>query len=239
MTPEKLVEELKMACPQGLKSVVLYGSAAAGDHTGKRSDYNILVIAENLGLETLNAISKTAAKWAQAGNPSPLMFTEERLRQATDVFPVELLDIRECHKVLYGDDPVCDLEIDTRNLRLQIEHELRGKLIQLRQHYLLTGQKSKAVGDLMIQSLSTFLVLFRAALRLFDESVPLKKIEALEKLATHLAFDVSVFITVQQLKDGTIKAKSVDMDKLFGTYLETVECVVDAVDRHINKGENA
>lgn len=237
MNPEKLVEELKQACPAGLKSVVLYGSAAAGDHAGKRSDYNVLVVTENLGLDTLDALSKTATRWAQAGNPAPLLFTEERLAQATDVFPVELLDIRECHKVLHGDDPVVDLAIDTRNLRLQIEHELRGKLIQLRQHYLLTGGKPKAVADLMAGSLSTFLVLFRASLRLFEETVPQKKLDALEKLATHLEFDVSLFKTVQQLKDGTIKAKDVAVVELFGNYLKTIECVIDAVDAYIHKGE--
>ncbi len=237
MTPDKLVEELKLACPAGLTSVVLYGSAAAGDHAGNRSDYNILVITEDLGLARLKALSKTAAKWAQAGNPAPLLFTVERLMQSTDVFPIELLDIKECHKVLHGSDLVSDLNIDTKNLRLQIEHELRGKLIKLRQHYLLAGRKPKTVADLMIESLSSFLVLFRAALRLFEDPVPLKKLEALEKLATHIAFDVSVFKTIQQLKDGSTKTKDVAVDELFGTYLETIESVIDAVDACIHGGE--
>lgn len=237
MTPEKLVEELKRSCPNGLKSVVLYGSAAAGDHSGKQSDYNVLVVAEELGIETLNALSKTATAWSKAGNPAPLLFTEERLAQATDVFPIELLDIRECHKVLHGEDLVQGLEIDTKNLRLEIEHELRGKLIRLRQHYLLTQGKSKAVADLMIQSLSTFLVLFRASLRLFGEEIPQQKFPALEQLATHLEFDGSVFQTVQNLKDGTQKTKDVAVEELFSNYLKTVECVIDAVDAYIHKGE--
>ncbi|WP_372845688.1 hypothetical protein [Pontiella sp.] len=237
MTPEKLVEELKKACPTGLKSVVLYGSAAAGDHTGKRSDYNVLVVTEDLGTATLDALSKTAAKWAQAGNPAPLLFTQERLAQATDVFPIELLDIRECHKILHGGNLVAELEIDTKNLRLQLEHELRGKLIRLRQAYLLTGGKPKAVADLMVQSLSTFLVLFRAALRLFGDRVPQPKFEALEELAGHLDFDVAVFRQVQELKDGTQKPKDVAVGELFNTYLKTIECVIDAVDAFIHKGE--
>ncbi len=237
MTPEKLVEELKQACPKGLKSVILYGSAAAGDHSGKQSDYNVLVVTKDLGIDTLDAISKTATAWSKAGNPAPMLFTEERLAQATDVFPIELLDIRECHRVLHGVDLVAGLEIDTKNLRLEIEHELRGKLIRLRQSYLLTQGKSKAVADLMIQSLSTFLVLFRASLRLFEEVVPQKKFQALEQLATHLAFDPAVFQTVQQLKDGSKKVKEVAVEELFSTYLKTIECVIDAVDAYIHKGE--
>ena len=236
MNPEKLVEELKQACPMGLKSVILYGSAAAGDYVGKQSDYNVLVITKDLGIGTLNAISKTASAWAKAGNPAPLLFTEERLEQATDVFPIELLDIRECHKILFGEDLVQGLEIDTKNLRLQIEHELRGQLIHLRQSYLLTQGKSKAVADLMVGSLSTFLVLFRASLRLFEDFVPQKKFQALEKLSTHLKFDGSVFQTVQQLKDGTKKPKDVAVEELFNNYLKTIECVIDAVDAYIHKG---
>lgn len=236
MNPEKLVEELKLACPDGLKSVVLYGSAAAGDHVGTQSDYNVLVVTEDLDIGTLTAISKTAAAWAKVGNPAPLLFTAERLAKATDVFPIELLDIRECHTVLYGEDLVSGLEIDTKNLRLEIEHELRGKLIRLRQSYLLTQGKSKAVADLMTQSLSTFLVLFRAALRLFEDSVPQKKFEALGKLSTHLKFDGSVFQNVQQLKDGSKKTKDVAIEDLFSTYLKTIECVIDAVDAYIHKG---
>jgi len=238
MTPDKLVEELKNCCPDGLRSIILYGSAAAGDHAGRRSDYNILVVTQDLDIGTLDALSKTATRWAQAGNPPPLLFTVERLAQTTDVFPVELLDIRECHRVLHGDDLVADLEIDTRNLRLQIEHELRGKLIQLRQHYLLTGGKPKAVADLMIESLSTFLVLFRAALRLFESGVPVRKIPAVERLAVHLDFDAAVFRTVQQLKDGSLKPKDLEVGNLFSQYLKTIECVIDAVDACIHKGDS-
>ena len=165
------------------------------------------------------------------------MFTQERLAQATDVFPIELLDIRECHKILFGEDLVTNLDIDTKNLRLQIEHELRGKLIHLRQSYLKTGGKAKAVTDLMVKSLSTFLVLFRASLRLFGEEIPQKKMDALDKLAGHLDFDTQVFKTVQDLKDGTKKPKDVPVGELFNTYLETIECVIDAVDAYIHKGE--
>jgi len=235
MTPEKLVEGFQKACPEGLKSILLYGSAAAGDHTGKKSDYNVLVVVDHLGIDRLNALSKTATAWANAGNPAPLLFTEERLAQATDVFPIELLDITECHKVLFGSDAAQGLEISTENLRLQIEHELRGALIRLRQSYLLTQGKEKAVANLMVGSLSTFLVLFRAALRLFNEQVPQKKFQALEKLAEHLSFDVTVFQALEKLKDGSTKTKDVDVPELFNNYLKTVERVIDAVDAHIQQ----
>jgi hypothetical protein len=238
MTLEKLTDELKQACGTNLKSVILYGSAAAGDHAGKRSDYNVLVVTEGLGRNELLAFSKTAKAWAKAGNPAPLLLTMARLNKSTDVFPVELLDIKECHKILYGDDVVSGLDIRTDNLRLQIEHELRGNLIQLRQQYLLAAGSAKEVCNLMVRSLSSFLVLFRASLRLFADSVPQKKFQALEKLNETVPVPLDVFRKVQELKDGSLKPKAVDAETLFEEYIQTIECVTDAVDAHIQK-ENA
>jgi len=205
MKLEQLTQGLKKACGENLKSVILYGSAAAGDHAGKRSDYNVLVVAGELSKDALQAFSKTAKAWARAGNPAPLLFTMERLKKSTDVFPVELLDIKECHQILFGEDVVSDLEISTANLRLQIEHELRGNLIQLRQQYLLASGNAKEVCGLMVRSLSSFLVLFRASLRLFATDIPQKKFQALEKLNETIPVPCDVFQNVQNLKDGSLK----------------------------------
>ena len=235
MELKKLTQELKKACGENLKSVILYGSAAAGDHAGKRSDYNVLVVAGELSKDALQAFSKTAKAWARAGNPAPLLFTMERLKKSTDVFPVELLDIKECHQILFGEDVVSDLEISTANLRLQIEHELRGNLIQLRQQYLLASGNAKEVCGLMVRSLSSFLVLFRASLRLFATDIPQKKFQALEKLNETIPVPCEVFRKVQQLKDGSLKAKNVDADAIFEEYIKTIESVTDAVDAHIQQ----
>ncbi len=235
MKLEKLTQELETACGENLKSVILYGSAAAGDHAGKKSDYNVLVVASNLGRDALKAFSKTAKAWARAGNPAPLLFTMDRLKKSTDVFPVELLDIKECHKILTGEDVVSDLDISTDNLRLQVEHELRGNLIQLRQQYLLSAGNSKEVCNLMVRSLSSFLVLFRASLRLFTNDIPQKKFQALEKLNETIPVPLDVFRKVQELKDGSLKPKAVDAEALFEEYIKTIECVIDAVDAHIHK----
>jgi len=239
MTPEKLTEKLLKAAPDRIKAVVLYGSAAAGDHAGRKSDYNILVITDGLSADLLKSFSSVARQWAKAGNPPPLLFTEEQLGRSADVFPIELLDIRECHRVLTGSDLISTLEFSTENLRLEIEHELRGKLIQLRQRYLLTADRPKETVQLMTESLSTFLVLFRAALRLFETQVPQPKLEALEELTRHIPFDTDVFETVAQIKAGELKPGRINAEVTFKKYLTAIETVVYAVDQFIHPEENA
>lgn len=241
MKPEQLVKQLTSVSSLNLRSVILYGSAAAGDHTGKRSDYNILVITEKLDLPELEILSKPTVAWTRAGNPPPLLFTIERLKKSADVFPIELLDMKESHIVLFGEDVLEEVEVSSANLRLELEHELKGKLIQLRERFLTTPTRPRAVADLLITSLSTFLVLFRAALRLFQDNIPAKKMDALKALADHIPCDPSVFETIQALKEGREKIREHDIINMFDRYLRTVENVVDAVDSYIhktNEGEN-
>ena len=177
-------------------------------------------------------MSKPSAAWRKAGNPSPLFFTMERLQKSADVFPIEILDIKESHRVLSGEDVLDQIEVHTENLRLILEHQLKSSLIRLREGFLLTEGKSKRVLELMIDSISTILVLFRAALRIYQDEVPPRKMDALSALASHLRFDESVFVTIEDLKEGLGGGKEINTLDLFDTYLTTIESVVDMVDQH-------
>ncbi len=233
MTPEQLAERLKTALPSALRAVVLYGSAATGDHIAGRSDYNVLVVASPLGKAELDALAPAAQEWARDGHRPPLLFTPAQLAASADSFPIEILDIQKCHRLLFREDPLAGVHVAFENLRLELERELKAKLLHLRESYLLAAGKPKRVAELLAASLSSFLVLFRAALRLYQDEVPMPKLEALRALATHLGFDPQVFLTIQQLKEGKLKARDVSPPDLFAQYLAAVEAIVEAVDRRI------
>jgi predicted nucleotidyltransferase len=235
LKPEDLVQKLQHVLGPKVRSVILYGSAAAGDHVGKRSDYNILVVVDNLGIQELTVLSKPSAAWRKAGNPSPLFFTLDRLQKSADVFPIEVLDIKEAHKILMGEDVLAQVEVHRENLRLVIERELKSSLIRLREDFLLTEGKPRRVVEMVIESLSTILVLFRAALRLYQAEVPIRKIDAMKELTKHIQFDESVFLTIEDLKEGRQRSKDLDPLELFDRYLRTVESVVDVVDAHVHR----
>jgi hypothetical protein len=232
MTPEQLAKQLKQALPGGLRSVVLYGSAAAGDHIPGKSDFNILVVADPLGLAELNALAAPAVAWAKAGNRPPLLFTPQQLAASGDAFPIELLDMQQSRKVLFGDDPLRSVSINPAHLRVQLEREWKAKLLQLRERYLLTRGKPAPVLDLLTASLSAVLVLCRATLRLYQSDVPSQKLDALRVLAQRINFDPQVFLTIHELKAGRRKSRDVAAIGVFETYLKTVEQIAEAVDRY-------
>ena len=231
MTLQQLTDELQAALTTGLKSVLLYGSAVAGDHISGKSDYNILVVAEPLGVEQLKAVAKTAAKWTKAGNRPPLLFTPSQLAQSADVFPIEILDMQQASKVLFGENPLKTVKVDPTDLRLQIERELKTKLLRLRERYMMALGDQKLIAELLTSSLSSFTVLFRAALRLWQNDIPTVKSEAVAALAMHVEFDTEVFAKVKEMKEGKSRHGDLNSDALFAKYLVAIETIAEAVDR--------
>jgi hypothetical protein len=237
MTPRQLTDKLQAACGARLRSVILYGSAAAGDFSRKRSDYNVLVVLDQIGMDELKAIAKATRPWTRAGNPPPVLFTADRLARSADVFAIEIADMKTNRRVLFGDDAVASLEVDDGNLRRQLESELESALIALRERYLLTRGRPRDVTELLIQSSTAFLVLFRAALRLYQGDVPAHKIDTLKALERHIAFDPGPFQIVEQMKKSR-RVPGTAPDALFARYLRTTEVVVDAIVNFLHREDS-
>lgn len=231
---EQLVNDLRTALGPSLKSVVLYGSAAAGDFVPGISAHDVLIVVEPLGALQLAAASAALAWWEQAGNPHPQLFTPQELQSSADVFPIEIADMQQSHRVLFGPDPLSGMKIDVPHYRIQLERELKTRLLQLRRQYLACAGEEQRIARLMVASVSTFLVLLRAALRLYNDSVPSEKIQALDQLAAHIPFDPEPFRAVLSLKHQKPKPPPGEMQTLFGKYLSSIDHVVHAVDRHLH-----
>lgn len=233
MTPEILTEKMLGLCGDNLSSVVLYGSSVAGDKL-KDSDYNVLVVLNRLDSEALRTMTGLCSLWNKDGNPAPLLFAKETLLRSADVFPVEFSDLIQTHKVIYGPNPFAGMTIDPAHLRLQLEHELKTKLILLRGRYLVAKGEAKEVEALLVSSVSSFLTLFKAILRLYGENPPAKKMEVLPLLAKHFKIDIEIFTIVWELKEGK-KCQDLTSVQLFGRYLTAVQGVTSEVDLWLQK----
>ena len=98
------MDRLKQAQGDRLLSVILYGSAAAGEHNEHFSDLNVLCVLTRITPAELAALGPIFEWWRALGNPSPLLLSEEELRTSTDCFPIEFHDMQERRRVLFGKD---------------------------------------------------------------------------------------------------------------------------------------
>src|SRR6266498_1870574 len=100
-----LVADLRATHGTNLASIVLYGSAAAGDHVELRSDYNLLIALTRITPEDLRQAQAPMREWQRLGHPLPVYFTVEELADAADVFPIEFHQMANARVVLFGKDP--------------------------------------------------------------------------------------------------------------------------------------
>jgi hypothetical protein len=230
MTLDELVSSLKSDFGAQLRTVVLYGSAVAGEHIPNRSNYNVLVLVDALPLDRLLASAAGTRAWTAAGNPPPLLLTVAEWRASSDVFPMEYADILERNRVLYGEPPFDGLSVAPADLRLQVEHQAMGKLLQLRQGALAAGGDAMRQIALLAASLSTIMVVFRAIVRLHGDSPP-TDYEALSRLVAERAgFDPGPFVGVVRHVRGAEPIPPESATIALAGYLEGMERVVAHVD---------
>lgn len=234
MTLEELVSQLRAAFGTELRAVVLYGSAAAGEHLPKKSDYNVLVLVATFAADRLVAASAAVKAWSDAGNPPPLTLTVDEWHGSADIFPIEYSDILDGHRVLFGDF-LTDVRVNPSHLRLQLEHEAMGTLLQLRRGVLAAGNDAKAQLALLEGSSSTVMVVFRAVLRLHGEVPPHDNVELSKKVASAAGMDPAPFVQVVWHKRGETSIRSQDVARVLASYLSGMQQLVHYLDRYTGR----
>jgi hypothetical protein len=230
MTLDELVTQLRAALGTELRTVALYGSAAAGEHNPKTSDHNILVIVDGLGPERLAAVSATMGAWSEAGNTAPLLLTTEEWLSSADIFAMEYADVLQRHRLLHGALPE-GVQVDTQFLRLQLEHEAMGALLQLRRGTLAAGSDRKAVLQLLERSASSVMALFRAVVRLRGDEPTADNAQLCQSVAGTTGLDAAPFIRIVRHRRGEAALKAADAPGVVAGCLDGLQRVVRYLDQ--------
>jgi predicted nucleotidyltransferase len=227
------VDDLRSTHRDNLISVILYGSAAAGDHMHARSDYNILVALKQITPEDLRRSHAPIREWVKVGHPVPVYFTVSELQDAADVFPIEFSGMERSRRVLYGKDVLAGLEFADTNLRHQTEYELRSRLIGLRRSYIPASATVEGLKQLMAESLTSFAALFAAVLTLKGIEAPATKRAIVARTAETVGLDGRPFERVLNIRENNLAENldEISANSLFSQYMEQIEKVIEAVDK--------
>jgi predicted nucleotidyltransferase len=232
-----LIGDLRATHGDNLASVVLYGSAAAGDHVELRSDYNLLIALHRITPEDLRLAQPPMREWQRLGHPLPIYFTVEELSDAADVFPIEFYQMENARIVLHGRDPFEFVKLSDANLRHQAEYELRSKLIQLRRLYIPASVSADKLCDLMSDSLASFAALFRAVLILHGKEAPVAKPDCVRATVQLLKLDHEPFERIFEFRTANARpATEQEANAVFAAYMDQIERVIEVVDEMDPRG---
>jgi hypothetical protein len=228
---DELVARLQSNQGNNLVSVIVYGSAILAPGNPKKSDYQVLIVANRLAANDLRLSRPVVQWWTSHGYPIPVFFTTKELNDSLDVYPIEFRHMKRAYRVLFGKDLLADKEISKASLRWQTEHELRGKLLRLRSLYLPASVSTQDLSGLMTESIVSFVRFMRPILEMIGEEPPLGRLATVKKVGERLHIDTSPLTRVLQLRDNSIELLDMEVHDLFAGYLDCLEKVIEAVDK--------
>src|ERR1700681_4306450 len=200
----ELVSRLKEVSSANLQSVILYGSAARGGYHPDHSDLNVLCVLGSLSVEELSRVAPVVRWWVvEQEEPAPLFFTAEELRQSADVFSIELRDMQDSRRVLFGADLIDGLRVPVNLHRVQVEHELRTVLLKLRNSYFSAPGNAQELTPILRKSFSSVLALLRHVIIAFGEEPPAALRDIIKRATALTHSDASAFETILRLREHT------------------------------------
>lgn len=230
---KELVTKLEHAFSDRLVSVILYGSAASPQHQDRFSDLNVLCVLKQVMPQELMEGEPVLNWWQHKGHPWPLLLSEDEVHNSADCFPLEFHDMKERRRVLYGLDVIADLHIDMRNYRTQVEHDLRSKLLRLRQQGASLLSQSAKLLTLCVDSVNTFCVLGRHALELGGKKPKSERRAVVRQLAEVLNADMKPFEILLDIREDQPEVDPgglADPGELFAQYLVCIGRLIAFVD---------
>jgi hypothetical protein len=225
----EMVSRLEAAASHVVRSVILYGPAAHGDYAKDTRHFYLLIVLRELDLDCIGAVGDPIRWWLKKGEPMPRLMSPGMLREAADVFPIELSDIRDHHVVLFGADAMDKLEVEHDHLRLQCERELREKLMRVQEAFIEADGRDRALTRLLTESYLSFAPVFRGCLRLATRNVPAHDIDVVRAFCKIAGLDAAPFEDIAAMVgDGATRTEAA---ALFDSYYAQLSKVVGAVDR--------
>lgn len=227
---DRVLGDVASAYGTRLLCLALYGSGLDDDYVPGKSDLNFAVVLDRIGIDDLRKLRGLLSAWHGLAVGTPLLIDRDFLQHARDAFPIELEDIRAAHLLLAGDDLFTDLQIAAADLRRELEQEARAKLLRLRVVYAESGGSREDIGELMIQSVKSFVAIMRAILRLLGDEPPMRLLPAITRFEEARGSRLPTIRHIAQVKLGDA-TWSDDADAQFAAYLGEVEAVVAVIDK--------
>lgn len=231
---EAFVNTLKDLFGKDIHSIHVVGSVLTDDFIEGISDLNSVVVFNHLRFDFVERLADLGNTYKKKGISAPWLMDTEYIARSLDVFPLEFLNFKLNHKTIYGEDILGGLEIKKADLRLQIERELKSRLIWLRQGYLSTMGEPKGLVQYMKTMMKSLLPVLRGLCYLYTDEVPVNSAEDLfRKLSEVTGREIVPLRKAWQLRsEGSILNKQ-EINHLYETLYEWLSGLSREVDETI------
>ncbi len=224
------LEPVRAALGHEFLSAYLTGSVLTQGFDPRHSQVNVLLVARALDPGVLDGLARAIPVTKKPPHFEPLFLTRRQIEKSLDTFPIEWLEIQERHLRLEGEDVFEKLEVPRTYLRLQCEHELRGKHIQLRQAFLLSARRPAELEAMLRRTASSFATHFRTLLRLRGEAPPADTAHVIERVADVFGLDAQGLLSAHLVRYAARRYRREEIRSMFRKFLVEIDRLVVGID---------
>ena len=228
---EPFLTELDKLLGSELVAVYRFGSdTGRGRGAGQT---RLLVLVKSIYSALLDKITDPISEARQSGLRVRLDTADNLLRGA-DAFPAFSLELLDHRQLLKGEDALAPLKVETKHLRLHIEHGLRGIYRDLVQAYLDAKFRGEGVKELRQSTRKLFFLLEGALIAAgIDVPKPAELSPILESVTTKLLDqpDEGAWKTLRLFAQDALPLADGGTKRLYGALFRALEQTIDVVDR--------
>jgi len=197
-------DEARAAAGDNLVALVLYGGLARGRYRGPRSNVDLAVVLEDASPERVAEITPLLMAAWRAAHVDAWILARSEIPRLAEVFPTKMLDIRDHHLLLHGEDVFADLEIDRGLLRLRVEQELTNLSLRLRRTLVTLGADPASAAVYLATTARPLAIQLAVLLRLAGRTVPSedRSVAIFAVAAEAFDLDAEALATLAGLRQG-------------------------------------
>lgn len=224
------LQDILAYCKEDILSISVIGSAVTKDFHPKYSDINTLMIVKEIKVSLFDFIAILGKRYGKKKVCAPLIMTNAYIKGSLDVFPLEFLEMKLIHQLVYGNDVFKDMQVKKADVRLQCERELKGKLQHICQSYIKAMGNRTVLTKLFAGLHSRYFPVLRGLLFLYDQKIPQGKGDVIFALEKCFNIDMSVYRKLMEISANNTCPSSDVLREIFEKLYHLLETVIKKVD---------
>lgn len=205
-----------------LVSVFAFGSCVSGDYQTQFSDVNLMVIYSDLNIADLYLVVDFARKWLEKRNFAPRFLSRRNLLTSDKYFQIDMLEMKNSHVTLLGEDLLQQIEIIPTNLHWQVCYEIKAMRSRIKQQFWRTAGDTKAIRFVLVRRFTSLIHITRALLYLMGKEAPVSHTKVMEEGCREFGLDEAFCQSMFSIKFSQASIKKEQAVQGFVSLMEAV-----------------
>ncbi len=213
-------------------SLYIIGSAVTRDFHTVHSDINTLIVVKDVQIPFIDFLATLGKRYGKRKLRAPLIMTCNYINRSLEVFPLEFLEMKQIHQLVYGENVLKDIKIEKADVRIQCERELKGKIQHLCQGYIKSMGNRTLLTNLLINSISGYFPIYRGILFLYDQKIPRERLDVIYAMQECCHVDLNIFEKLLELRIKNVYPPRETLNEIFQDLYHVLNTITKKVDEY-------